>query len=331
MPLNHAASPTQLAMSPNTLAALRRDARRLEPGVLHQVARQFEALFLREVLSNVRAGALAQDVLGSDQLDTYQEMFDAQLADSMARGGGLGLARLLEKQLSGKASAAAPAVTPQVAAAVAPVEAPAPAIAVVRAAAAVEIQPHSTRAEMPGIAAKASTASATGSAGTADTASEFAPKSAEEFVRQLLPHARWAADQLGIAPAAIVAQAALESAWGRRMPRHADGQPSFNLFGIKAGSQWTGARANVPTVEFVDGIAVRGKALFRAYDSVAEGVRDYVKFVKGGERYRAALQAGSDAYGYATALARAGYATDPGYAAKFHAVLDSPLLQGLVQ
>ena len=146
-----------------------------------------------------------------------------------------------------------------------------------------------------------------------------------------MPHARWAARQLGIAPAAIVAQAALESAWGRRMPRQADGQPSFNLFGIKAGSQWTGARASVSTLEFVDGIAVRGKALFRAYDSVAESVRDYVKLVKGGERYQAALQAGSDAYAYATALTRAGYATDPGYAEKFHAVLDSPLLQGIVQ
>ena len=94
------------------------------------------------------------------------------------------------------------------------------------------------------------------------------------------------------------------------------------------------AFVSMPTFDpnlFVDGIAVRGKALFRAYDSVAESVRDYVKLVKGSERYQAALQAGSDAYGYAAALARAGYATDPGYAAKFHAVLDSPLLQGLVQ
>lgn len=330
MPVTHAASPSQLAMSPNTLAALRRDARRLEPGVVHQVARQFEALFLREVLSNVRAGRLAPDVLGSDQLETYQEMFDAQVADSMAKGGGIGLARLLEKQLSGKASAAVPAVTQLATSAVTHVAAPAvapaattrPANTVARAAPAEEIQPRATRAEAPGNAAQAS---------TADTGSDFSPKSAEEFVRQLLPHARWAARQLGIAPAAIVAQAALESAWGRRMPRQADGQPSFNLFGIKAGSHWTGAKANVPTVEFVDGIAVRGNALFRAYDSVAESVRDYVKLVKGGERYQAALQAGSDAYGYATALARAGYATDPGYAEKFHAVLDSPLLQGLVQ
>lgn len=90
MPLSVAASPSQLAMSPDTLSTLRRDARRLEPGAVHQVARQFEALFLREVLSNVRAGALAKDVLGSDQLETYQEMFDAQLADSLASGGGIG-------------------------------------------------------------------------------------------------------------------------------------------------------------------------------------------------------------------------------------------------
>jgi flagellar protein FlgJ len=325
MPLNHAGSPRQLAMSPSTLAALRHDARRLEPGAVRQVAREFEALFLREVLSNVRAGALAPDVLGSDQLDTYQEMFDAQLADSMARGGGIGLARLLEKQLSGQASAAVPAVTPLAAHAVAPAAALRPAVAVDRTVPAAAIQPAATRAETPGNAAQA------GTSGTVDTASGFSPNSAEEFVRQLLPHARWAARQLGIAPAAIVAQAALESAWGRRMPRQADGQPSFNLFGIKAGSHWTGARANVSTVEFVDGIAVRGKALFRAYDSLGDAVRDYVEFVKGGERYRAALQVGSDAYRYATALARAGYATDPAYAAKFHAVLDSPVLQGLVQ
>jgi flagellar protein FlgJ len=323
MPLNHAGSPRQLAMSPSTLAALRHDARRLEPGAVRQVARQFEALFLREVLSNVRAGALAPDVLGSDQLDTYQEMFDAQLADSMARGGGIGLARMLEKQLSGKAPVAAPAAAPLAAHAVAPAVAPRPAAAVERTVPAA-IRPAATRAETSGNAAQASTS------GTADTQSGFSPKSAEEFVRQLLPHARWAARQLGIAPAAIVAQAALESAWGRRVPRQADGQPSFNLFGIKAGSQWAGAKAHVPTVEFVDGIAVRGRAQFRAYESLADGIRDYVKFLKGNERYRTALQVGSDAYSYATALARAGYATDPGYAGKIHAVLDSPVLRGIV-
>jgi flagellar protein FlgJ len=324
MPLNQAGSPRQLAMSPSTLAALRHDARRLEPGAVRQVARQFEALFLREVLSNVRAGALAPDVLGSDQLDTYQEMFDAQLADSMTRGGGIGLARLLEQQLSGKAPVAAPAAAPLGAHAVAPAVAPRTAVAVERTVPAAAMRPAATRAETSGNAAQASTS------GTADTASGFSPKSAEEFVRQLLPHARWAAHQLGIAPAAIVAQAALESAWGRRVPRQADGQPSFNLFGIKAGSQWAGAKAHVPTVEFVDGIAVRGRAHFRAYESLADGIRDYVKFVKGNERYRTALQVGSDAYSYATALARAGYATDPGYAGKIHAVLDSPVLRGIV-
>jgi flagellar protein FlgJ len=326
MPLPDAASPSQLAMSPNTLAALRRDAQRLEPSAVHQAARQFEALFLREVLRNVRASALAQDVLGSDQLDTYQEMFDAQLADSMTRGGGVGLASLLEKQLSGQAAQsapAAPAMTPLSTATVAPAMGRMPAVAVACNASAAEVQRRSARTGTSGNVAQA------GTAVTADTKGDFLPGSAEEFVQQLLPHAQWAARQLGIAPAAIVAQAALESAWGRRMPRQADGTSSFNLFGIKAGTHWSGARANVSTVEFVDGIAVRGKALFRAYDSIAEGIRDYVEFVKGGERYQTALQAGSDAYGYATALARAGYATDPRYAAKFHAVLDSPLLQGL--
>jgi peptidoglycan hydrolase FlgJ len=318
MPLHHAASPSQLAMSPSTLAALRHDARRLEPGVVRQVARQFEALFLREVLSNVRAGALAPDVLGSDQLDTYQEMFDAQLADSMAKGGGIGLARLLEKQLSGKAPVAAPAATPLAASVPAHTAALPPAAAIAPTAPTAVMRPPVTRAEtaVPAVPAGAAT--------------DFSPRSAEEFVRLLAPHARWAARQLGIAPAAIVAQAALESAWGRRVPQQADGQPSFNLFGIKAGSQWAGAKAHVPTVEFVDGIAVRGRAHFRAYESLADGIRDYVKFVKGNERYRTALQVGSDAYSYATALARAGYATDPGYAAKIHAVLDSPVLRGIL-
>jgi flagellar protein FlgJ len=154
-------------------------------------------------------------------------------------------------------------------------------------------------------------------------------ESAEAFVERLLPHARWAAAELGVPTAAIIAQAALESSWGRRMPRHADGRPSFNLFGIKAGSRWRGSSAVVSTLEYAGGVAVRGSAAFRAYDTLEDGVRDYVSTLLGNPRFRRALAPGGSAMDFFAGLAGAGYATDPRYAQKLRSVLASPLLRSL--
>jgi flagellar protein FlgJ len=137
-----------------------------------------------------------------------------------------------------------------------------------------------------------------------------------------LPAAEKAAAQLKLAPEALLAQAALETGWGKHVMRHADGSSSHNLFGIKAGGRWDGDKVRVATLEYRDGVAMRTREDFRAYDSWEESFQDYVRFVSGNPRYAEALQASSDAGTYFERLQAAGYATDPAYAEKINRILD---------
>ena len=146
--------------------------------------------------------------------------------------------------------------------------------------------------------------------------------SKDEFLRTLRPHAEQAAREIGVDPDALLAQAALETGWGRAVPCNAQGECSFNLFGIKAGSQWSGATVNVPTLEFESGVAVRKVERFRAYDSPADSFRDYAALIRDSARYANARGAGDNVEAFATALQQGGYATDPHYAQKIAAVAD---------
>jgi flagellar protein FlgJ len=147
------------------------------------------------------------------------------------------------------------------------------------------------------------------------------------FVTELWPHAQRVGQALGVDGRVILAQAALETGWGERVARTADGRPSYNLFGIKSHG-WGGAVARVPTLEFRDGALQRETADFRAYGSWAEAFDDYARFLTENPRYRQALAAGNAA-GFAHGLQAAGYATDPAYARKILGVMGSPLLADL--
>jgi flagellar protein FlgJ len=131
-----------------------------------------------------------------------------------------------------------------------------------------------------------------------------------------MPHAIEAARELGVDPRNLIAQAALETGWGRSQP----GGDSHNLFGIKAGSSWSGDRVAANTEEFDSGVAARVDASFRAYGSPRESVDDYVRVIRDNPRYASALNTGSDVHAFANALQRGGYATDPEYARKLVAV-----------
>ncbi|MGB5544667.1 MAG: flagellar assembly peptidoglycan hydrolase FlgJ [Gammaproteobacteria bacterium] len=159
-----------------------------------------------------------------------------------------------------------------------------------------------------------------------DTA-PFEPENPEAFVRGIWPHARSAARELGVDPRSIVAQAALETGWGQHMIRDREGRAGNNLFGIKAGASWTGRRASVDTLEFEHGVARRQRDSFRVYESLADGFRDYVDFLKGSPRYAQALAAGQDTAGFAEGLQQSGYATDPAYADKIRRILGGDLLE----
>jgi flagellar protein FlgJ len=142
------------------------------------------------------------------------------------------------------------------------------------------------------------------------------------FIQRLLPAASKAAQQLGLEPLALIAQAALETGWGQRMFKTSSGADSHNLFGIKAHGNWQGDVAVVDTLEYRQGIAQKEKARFRAYDSPEQSMQDYVNLIQQNPRYQAALEAAADAKSYFRQLQAAGYATDPNYAEKVLSVLE---------
>jgi flagellar protein FlgJ len=270
----------------SALTSLRSDARAQDPSALKEVAKQFESLFTQMLMKSMRDAnrSFGEDSLfGSQQGDFYQDMFDDQMALHLSKGEGLGLADMLVRQLTQSGM-------------VKPAEATA----------------------TSGAQAPASTQK------IASSSSDHQPlaTSKEDFVRMMLPHAERAGNALGVDPSALVAQAALETGWGRAVPSQASGSSSFNLFGIKAGSSWNGATAHVPTLEFEDGVPVRKVERFRAYASPADSFNDYARLIGGNPRYENARGAGGDVTTFASALQEGGYATDPNYAQKIVAVAD---------
>ncbi|MBA4290610.1 MAG: flagellar assembly peptidoglycan hydrolase FlgJ [Pseudomonas sp.] len=146
----------------------------------------------------------------------------------------------------------------------------------------------------------------------------FASK--DEFIAAMLPMAEKAADKIGVDPRYLVAQAALETGWGKSIIRQQDGSSSHNLFGIKTHNTWEGDSARVLTTEYRDGKAVKEAAAFRAYDSFAHSFEDYVTFLQGNGRYEKALAAVDKPGQFAQELQKAGYATDPQYARKINQI-----------
>ncbi len=145
----------------------------------------------------------------------------------------------------------------------------------------------------------------------------------QDFVKKLMPHAIQASAETGIPAHQMVGQAALESGWGRREIKMPDGSNSHNLFGVKAGPSWNGKVAEVTTTEYHHGVANKQVEKFRAYDSYADGFKDYANLLSSNPRYSEVLKQGDNSQGFANALQKAGYATDPNYAEKLSKVINS--------
>lgn len=265
------------------LEKLKSSAAHNDPAALRQVAKQFESLFARMMIKSMRDAIGKDPIFGSDQAQTYQGMFDDQLSLQLTQGKGLGLADMLTRQLQHAGAAAGSASA-----------APTPG---------------------KGGALPANRLGATGS-----TTAPASNAEQTNFISQVWPEAEAAARQLGVHPVSLVAQAALESNWGRSVPRGADGTSSNNLFGIKAGSRWSGASVTAATQEYQAGSATTTSAAFRAYASPAESFQDYVALLRGNPRFSAALGSGTSVSSFASALQQGGYATDPDYAQKVTAV-----------
>ncbi|MBV1928474.1 MAG: flagellar assembly peptidoglycan hydrolase FlgJ, partial [Gammaproteobacteria bacterium] len=249
----------------------------------------------------------------SEQSDFYEGMFDQQISLNIANGKGIGLAEVIERQMSGM-QAGAPAGNAsgdeQRGALKMPVRSP---FAALRPSAIDQPRVDSALAKQNGEQQVRAQIPRT------PTSATWATASPQAFADELRPYAQRAAAKLGVSENLLIAQAALETGWGQKvMPRN-DGGSSFNLFGIKANASWQGDKASTATLEYRDGIARRERADFRAYDSIEQSFDDYVAFLREQPRYSEALNMAGDK-DFAEALQSSGYATDPAYAEKILAV-----------
>ena len=291
------------SFDPRGLDALKLSAKTSDPASTKKVAQQFESMFLSMMLKNMRATLPGTDPLANDASKMATDLYDQQLAQTMSKGKGIGLAAALVAQIErsqGKApdlsdlskstlegfSSSMPRAKPMSLAPAAPLSLPA-----------------------------ADGASSTGSGTPVH----------RDFVDRFKDAAIAAAEATGLPAKVILGQAALESGWGRHEVRDTSGTGSFNLFGIKAGGSWTGATVDAITTEVVNGVAQKVVQKFRAYASYADSFIDYAKMVANNPRYEKAVHAAGDAMKYATEMGKSGYATDPNYGSKLARVLSGPL------
>ncbi|MBT8117655.1 MAG: flagellar assembly peptidoglycan hydrolase FlgJ [Gammaproteobacteria bacterium] len=306
------------------LAELRAAAGQQTPESMRETARQFEALFVQTMLKAMRDASPGDGIFDSDKTDFYREMHDQQLALEMVRGRGLGIANMLMRSMGAPepVAAAAQHALPSRPASMPPArpvpDTQAPLIDLNVPARPLIAQPENEA----GVLVRLQPENPVQQAVAAPPVKDWRPVDPESFIRELLPVARRGAATLGVEPRVLVAQAALETGWGQKMIRHADGRNSFNLFGIKADSRWEGERATVSTLEYEAGVAQRQRAAFRAYGSLEESVTDYVDFLRSNPRYQQAIESAGDSVAFLQGLKKAGYATDPDYVEKIRSIMD---------
>ena len=291
-----------------------------DPNALRVVAEQFESLFLNMLLKNMRQAneALTDGGLfNSSESKFYQDMMDQQLSMSLASEQGIGLSEVLVRQLAPLQGQAQ--FDPDKASMLNP-QAPAPTNSMTQL-----LEQTTELAVQASIKRADQQLQTSASDSVAALPDRF--ETPEQFVAQLMPLARKVTANSEIPAEALVAQAALETGWGKHLPRREEGGNSFNLFGIKADERWSGERVASATLEYRNGAAQEEQASFRAYPSYEASMKDYLSFVQDSPRYQTALEQAGDARSYIEQLHLAGYATDPAYSSKIIGILDSDLLQ----
>jgi flagellar protein FlgJ len=310
---------------------------------LPEAVRQFEAIFVNLMLKSARA---ATQVLAADSpFDSFEgglhlEMFDEELSRAVSRQGGIGLADALLRQLQPRGAASHPAAAgaaagPRAGAGGSP-GAAADGAAIDAGAVTSPGRRHAVPAAtvpatpVPWIVASRRAALRPPAQHPTDAAAApshaFATPAA--FVDAVLPVIERLLAGTTLPPLGVLAQAALETGWGSRVPGSAR-RSSNNLFGIKSGADWQGERVLADTLEVRDGVARRERASFRAYPDIAASVRDLVAVLGGSPRYAEVARSAQTPAGYARALAAAGYATDPQYARKLQSVLAHPAIRAV--
>ena len=319
-----------LAADGRTLGALKARAGQNTPESIQEAAKQFESLFMRELIKSMREATMKSGLLDSPGGDLGADLLDQQFAVQMSGQPG-GLSELIAKQLSrqmGEPAADMPKPAP--AAGPSPVSTAVPqAIPKIaahstwsRTAVDLTVKPTSTSTSTPTSTPKLKPAAQPVSAGPGAPN----PQSSQEaFVKRHSAAADRVAKASGLPAGFMVGQAGHETGWGRHEIKQRDGAPSFNLFGIKAGANWTGRVAEVTTTEYVGGVPVKSVARFRAYSSYDESFQDYARLITKTPRYAQAKQETNSPLAFASGLQRAGYATDPDYASKLSRAINTSL------
>lgn len=291
---------------------MRAQARNGDSEALSGAAKQFESVFVQMMLKAMRDTVPEGGLFESEQSDFYEGMFDQQISLNIANGKGIGLAEVIERQMSGIQGGTAAGHSAEDEQRV-PLHVPerSPFAALTSANRPLALDPHRVNSGLLNRENERQVSSS--------RADNWMPVSPEAFADELRPYAQRAAEKLGVSENLLIAQAALETGWGQKVMQRNEGGSSFNLFGIKANASWQGEKASTATLEYRDGIALRERADFRAYASLQQSFDDYVNFISEQPRYSKALDA-SDDKGYAEALQQSGYATDPAYAEKILAV-----------
>ena len=266
-----------------SLESLKTSAAKDPKAAVREAAKQFESLFMQQLLKTMRESAQSSGMLDNEATKLGSEMLDTQWAGKLSGLPG-GLSDVIAKQLE-RQMGMSPGPIPKN-----------------DSANRTPVNPFKPDAEV-----------------------KLPQQAAAGFVQQHQAAAANAEQATGIPASFMIAQAAHETGWGRKEIRHTDGTPAYNLFGIKAGSNWNGPTADVVTTEYVNGQPRKMVQKFRAYSSYAESFADYAQLMKNNPRYEQVLAARNNAHGFAQGLQKAGYATDPAYAQKLSQVINTTL------
>lgn len=300
-----------LAIDANSLNNLKQAAKENSPEAIKGVAKQFEAIFMNMMLKSMREATPQDSLLDNDQSRTFTSMLDQQLTNNLASKG-LGLADVLARQLSKTGYGANQSLEDAV------------------SDTSNLIDKQSLNENLIGNpflnqARVALQQNSTNFNQAIKNLSDFKPlnesSSAESFQKKMAHHAEAASRATGIPAHLMLGQAALESGWGKRELKGADGTPSNNLFGIKATGNWSGKVVEAVTTEYVNGIKQKRIEKFRAYDSYADSFKDFANLMRNNTRYENVMANLDNVQGYAKSMQKAGYATDPNYAEKLTSVI----------
>jgi len=307
----------KLAIDANGLNNLKQAARENSPEAIKGVAKQFEAVFMNMMLKSMREASSSQDnPFDNEQSRTFTAMLDQQLSSNLSSKG-LGLADILARQLS-KSGYSSNNALEQAATDEKNIENKNVTSNFNSNATLINnpLSPHSVNPFEPQIdKSKALTNSKV-------LELKSISENTSEFQNRMAKHAEEASRSTGMPAHLMLGQAALESGWGKRELKGADGTPSYNLFGIKATGNWAGKVVEATTTEYIHGVKQKRIEKFRAYDSYADSFKDFANLMRNNPRYEKVLANMGNVNDYAQAMQRAGYATDPNYADKLTKVIN---------